>query len=55
MYVCPPCPLFALSHTYLIIIIMSQGLGFERGAVLRALQASGNNVEVAANRLLTGG
>lgn len=28
-----------------------QGLGFEREAVLLALQASGNNVEAAANRL----
>ena len=34
---------------------MPQGLGFERAAVVRALQASGNNVEVAANRLLAGG
>ena len=33
---------------------MLMGLGFERGAVLRALQAAGNNVEVAANRLLQG-
>ena len=30
------------------------GMGFERQAVIRALQASGNNIEVAANRLLSG-
>lgn len=30
-------------------------MGFEREAVIRALQMSGNNVEAAANRLLTAG
>jgi uncharacterized UBP type Zn finger protein len=29
-----------------------QGMGFEREAVVRALQATGNNVEAAANSLL---
>ncbi|EWM28854.1 Derlin [Nannochloropsis gaditana] len=35
-------------------IQMLMGLGFERGAVVRALQGADNNVEVAANRLLQG-
>lgn len=38
-----------------ISVRLSQGLGFERSAVVRALQASGNNMDAAANRLLTGG
>lgn len=33
-------------------IVMLMGLGFEREAVIRALQTTGNNVEAAANILL---
>jgi hypothetical protein len=35
-------------------MMLAQALGFDRAAVVRALRASDNNIEVAANRLLTG-
>jgi hypothetical protein len=38
---------------YCNLELFKQGLGFEREAVIRALRASGNNVDAAANRLFS--